>query len=496
LAALVVLIALTGCGGGGSSSAPTPTPVPPPTAVCNATAITPYTSVSATRTQTAGVAATTGTQVTLSPEPTSGGTWSWSGCGTSGSAREQTFTPTATCTATVVHTNSCGTTSSQAFTVTFTPVQVGPYPNYNTSPAAPDSSGMPSTATQLATQFTLGWNIGNTMEAIGGETAWGNPLISNELMALVRANGVTAVRLPVSWNQYADQATAAISPTWLARVRQVVQYAVDNGLYIVVNVHWDQGWLESHVNTADQVAVNHRQRAYWQQIATTLRDFDEHVMFASANEPVAENAEQMAVLLSYHQTFVDAVRETGGRNAYRVLVVQGPRTDIELSNSLWGAMPADTVANRQMVEVHYYDPFNFTLMSQDEVWGNQHYYWGAPNQSTTDTTRNSTWGDEAHVDTKFGLMKTKFVDQGIPVILGEFAAMRRDSLTGADRDLHLQSRRYYHQYVVRSAVTNGLRPFFWDVGAFAGGVFDRANNTVADPAMLTALQQGAAGAAP
>jgi endoglucanase len=489
--AAAALFALSGCGGGGGSSTP-----PPPAATCNATPITSYVSVGGTRTQTASVTANTGTQVTLSPEPATGGSWAWSGCGLSGTSREQSFTPTATCTATVVYTNSCGTTSNQNFTVTYNAVQVSPYPNYNTSPAAPDSSGMANTATQLAARFTLGWNVGNTMEAIGGETAWGNPLISNELMALVKANGITAVRIPVSWDQYADQTTAAISPTWLARVRQVVQYAVDNDLYVIVNVHWDGGWLESHVNDADRTAVNYKQRAYWQQIATTLRDFDEHVMFASANEPDADTAAEFAVLFSYHQTFVDAVRETGGRNAYRVLVVQGPRTNIELSNTLWGAMPTDTVANRQMVEVHFYDPFNFTLMNRDEVWGNQAYYWGAPNHSTTDTIRNPTWGEEANVDSQFALMKTKFVDQGIPVIVGEFAAQRRDTLTGDALALHLQSRRYYHQYVVKSAVTNGLRPFYWDVGSFAGGVFNRSNNTVSDAAGLTALQQGAAGVAP
>jgi endoglucanase len=484
------VLALIGCGGGGSSS------TPPPAAVCNATPITAYTAVGGTRTQTASVTANTGTQVTLSPEPLTGGSWAWSGCGISGSTREQTFTPTASCTATVVYTNSCGTTSNQAFAVTYNAVQVSPYPNYNTSPATADSSGMPSTAMQLAAKFTLGWNIGNTMEAIGGETAWGNPLISNQLMQLVKANGITAVRIPVSWNQYADQTTAAISATWLARVKQVVQYAVDNDLYVVVNVHWDQGWLESHINTADKTAVNYKQRAYWQQIATTLRDFDEHVMFASANEPDADTAEEFAVLFSYHQTFVDAVRETGGRNAYRVLVVQGPRTNIDLTSTLWSQMPTDTVPDRQMVEVHFYDPFNFTLMSQDEVWGNQAYYWGAPNHSTTDTIRNPTWGEEANVDSQFGSMKTKFIDHGIPVIVGEFAAQRRDSLTGDALALHLQSRRYYHQYVVKSAVTNGLRPFYWDVGAFAGGVFDRASNTVSDAAGLMALQQGAAGVAP
>src|SRR6187401_2786127 len=224
LLATLALCALPGCGGGGSSSAPTP--VPPPSATCNATTITPYVTVGGgARTQIASATANSGTQVTLSPEPVTGGSWVWSGCGITGSSREQTFTPTASCTATVVHTNSCGTTSSQAFAVTFNAVQSGPYPNYNTSPAAPDSSGMSSTATQLAGKFTLGWNIGNTLEAIGGETNWGNPMVSNQLMQLVKANGFTAVRIPASWDQYADQSTAAISATWLARVKQVLQYA-------------------------------------------------------------------------------------------------------------------------------------------------------------------------------------------------------------------------------------------------------------------------------
>jgi aryl-phospho-beta-D-glucosidase BglC (GH1 family) len=355
---------------------------------------------------------------------------------------------------------------------------------------------MPSTAVELAAKFTLGWNIGNTLEAIGGETAWGNPQVSNELMQLVKANGITAVRIPASWDQYANQTTAEISATWLARVKQVVQYAVDNDLYVLVNIHWDGGWLERNINPESQTAVNAKQRAFWQQIATTLRDFDERVMFASANEPDAETAEQIEVLQSYHQTFIDAVRETGGRNAYRVLVLPGPRTNIDLSTTMWNTMPTDTVPNRLMAEVHFYAPWNFVGMSQDESWGNQAYYWGAPNHSTTDLIRNPTWGEEPYVDEQFAMVKTKFVDNGIPVILGEFAAMHRgDQLTGDALALHLESRRYYHQYVVWSAVRNGLKPFFWDVGN-AGGVFSRANNTVSDPAMLAAMQQGAAGTAP
>jgi len=93
-------------------------------------------------------------------------------------------------------------------------------------------------------------------------------------------------------------------------------------------------------------------------------------------------------------------------------------------------------------------------------------------------------------------MKAKFIDHDIPVIVGEFAAQRRGApLSGDDLALHLKSRLYYHQYVVRSAVGHGLRPFFWDVGN-EGGVFNRTNNTVSDQADLTALQQGALGVAP
>ena len=93
-------------------------------------------------------------------------------------------------------------------------------------------------------------------------------------------------------------------------------------------------------------------------------------------------------------------------------------------------------------------------------------------------------------------MKAKFIDHDIPVIVGEFAAQRRGaSLSGDDLALHEKSRRYYHQYVVNSAVAHGLRPFFWDVGN-AGGVFNRANNSVSDPAGLAALQSGASGITP
>ncbi len=375
--------------------------------------------------------------------------------------------------------------SENATTIEIAITQKQAYPSYNSTPAAAELSGVGSTASELAKKIGYGFNIGNTLEATGGETAWGNPTITNELIKLIKKSGFNAIRLPVSWNQYANQDTAKIDPVWLSRVKEVAQYCVDNELYVIVNIHWDGGWLENNVTPEKQAENNLKQKAFWEQIATLLRDFDEHVIFASANEPNVDTAAKMDVLLSYHQTFIDAVRATGGKNAYRVLVVQGPNTDIEMTNKLMTTMPADKVKNRLMAEIHFYTPYNFTGMTKDESWGNQFYYWGKNFHSTTDIAHNPTWGEEDIVDKHFALMKQQFVDKGIPVVIGEFGATRRTDLTGEALKLHLDSRAYYFKYVTQQAKLNGLLPFHWDGGA--SGVFDRKTNTVMDQQSLDAL---------
>lgn len=370
----------------------------------------------------------------------------------------------------------------------------GLYPSYNTNPIAADQTGMSSNAVQLAAKIKLGWNIGNTMEATGGETAWGNPKVTKALIDAVKANGFNAIRIPCSWNQnLANASTAQIQTAWLNRVKEVVQYCVDNDMYVLVNIHWDGGWLENNITEAKKEETNAKQKAFWEQIATHLRDFDEHLLFASANEPAVEDAAQMAVLTSYHQTFIDAVRSTGGKNAYRTLVVQGPTTDIEKTNKLMTVLPTDTAANRIMVEVHYYTPWNFAGLTKDESWGKMFYYWGSGYHSATDTERNANWGEEADLEKNFKLMKTQFVDKGIPVLLGEFGAIRRTSLTGEGLTLHLASRAYYLKTVVKTARANGLLPFYWDEGSTGDnsfGIFKRSDNTVFDSQALTALKEG------
>jgi len=362
------------------------------------------------------------------------------------------------------------------------------YPSYNTSPIAPDATGMSSTVTQLAAKIKLGFNIGNTLEATGGETAWGNPLITKAFVDFVKQSGFNAIRLPCSWNQYmANTETAQLKADWLNRVRDVVQYCVDDNLYVILNIHWDGGWLESNCTVDKQVETNAKQKAFWEQIATRMRDFDEHLLFASANEPNVSDATGMTVLLSYHQTFINAVRSTGGKNTYRNLVIQGPSTDIDKTNQLMSTLPVDNIANRLMVEIHYYTPWNFCGMTEDTTWGNMFYYWGIGNHSTTDIAHNPTWGEEDAVNTYFQSMKSKFVDKGIPMVMGEYGPMVRNTLTGDALTLHLASRAYYLKYVTKKAIANGILPFVWDTG----GLINRSNNTVKDQQSLDALIQGA-----
>ena len=149
-------------------------------------------------------------------------------------------------------------------------------------------------------------------------------------------------------------------------------------------------------------------------------------------------------------------------------------------------LPADAIANRMMVEIHYYTPWNFCGMSKDESWGNMFYYWGQGYHSITDPSHNATWGEESDVDKYMGMMKTKFTGKGIPVVMGEYGPMRRTDLPGEAETLHLSSRAYYLKYVTKQAKANGILPFLWDTG----GLLSRQNNTVLDQQSLDSLIAG------
>ena len=364
----------------------------------------------------------------------------------------------------------------------------------------PDKTGMESDSKVLAKKINLGWNLGNSLEAIGGETAWGNPKASKALIDLVKASGFNAVRIPCAWDQYLEnQTTYKIKDLWLARVKEVVDYCIENDMYAILNIHWDGGWLENNPTPDKQAEVNKKQKAIWEQIALYFRNYDERLLFAGTNEvhttsgnPTQANFD---VQMSYNQTFVDAVRFTGGKNAYRNLIIQAYNTNIDQAVA-YLKISTDYVPDRLMVEVHHYDPWNFCGLEKDETWGKYAALWGQPYEQYAVGVlagRAATWGKEDYLKTQFNKIKTSFVDKGYPVILGEYGVIRRTTYSGDALMHHLDSRAYYLRYVTEQAKNYGLIPFYWDnggIGNLAFGIIDRKTNRIADEKALNALIEG------
>lgn len=354
---------------------------------------------------------------------------------------------------------------------------------------APSAETVPLTSANALEQMSPGWNLGNTLEAISWErppfdtskeTVWGNPVATQALMNSVKAAGFKSVRIPVAWKQYADS-NDRINPFWMKRVTEVVDYARKAGLYVVINVHWDGGWQQP--TYADQRAANARLIRFWTQIADNFKDYDDHLLFAGTNEIMVTNVysapttENCAVQSGFNQIFVNAVRATGGNNATRWLVIQGYNTNIDHTLLCNARLPSDPASNRLMMEVHYYDPYNFTLNTEGKIW-----QWGA---IATDSSATETWANEAYTDGQFQKMKTNFIDKGVPVILGEYAASLK-----TEYDPKARYRNYWDAYITGAAHKHGLVPMYWDNGVTANhssGLFNRGAATQAHPETISAI---------
>jgi endoglucanase len=295
----------------------------------------------------------------------------------------------------------------------------------------------------------------------------------------------------VSWShKLADKQNNLIALAWLQRVEEVLNYALDNDMFVKINVHWDGGWMD-HPDFASQEAINSKLATLWEQIGAYFRDYDDRLLFAGTNEVHVDgdygtpSSENLEVQNSFNQTFVTTIRATGGRNHYRHLVVQGFNTNINHTYNGF-VMPDDEVENRLMAEVHYYDPYEFALNEKAPF----NTLWGEP-YAEGDVTN---WGQEAWVNEAFGMMKEKFVDKGVPVIIGEYGAIHRTDLIGEAYTAHKASREYYLEYVTRAMIQNGLIPVYWDNG-HAGdngfALFNRSSGAVVDQGALDAIIRGA-----
>lgn len=360
-------------------------------------------------------------------------------------------------------------------------------------------------AAEIYPSMGIGYNIGNTMEVPGNPTAWGNPFPSADYVKAIKDAGFGTVRIPCAWNSHASNGT--INTGWLDSVKTVVDLVINNGMYAILNSHWDEGWLEDHVfdgqgydktglvNSSAKTVAS-LQESYWKQIADHFKEYDEHLIFASANEPGvndpwsyavtnpvgdfttdggqwAFDQTRMLVLKSFHEACIKGVRASGGNNATRTIVVQMPRTEIDKYKLLADNYPTDEAGEGYtMAEAHFY-PYQLTLMTQDDTWGGPFYYW--EDVTTGDAKRTcsgTSLGSKKSIDSQFDKLKTAFTSKGIPVVIGEMGSMKRlDALSGDDLKKHLESRAAWYGYTVKSAKEHGIVPCVWDTGDEGNGNF-------------------------
>jgi hypothetical protein len=333
---------------------------------------------------------------------------------------------------------------------------------------------------------TYGMNVGNELEL-----NWGPPNAS--LFYSAAFAGFNAVRIPCAWDMSGATTNISggvtnylINPSYMAQVKQTVDAAIAAGMYVMINDHWDDGWLQSNIGTTVDPIINAKVKAYWTQIATTFAGYDNHLLFAACNEPNVNNPTEMNTLMYYYQTFVNAVRAVGGNNTNRWLVLQGG------GDTTWlNSLPTDTVSNRLMVEYHNYTPFQFTQLQGDASWGAMQYYWGPAYHYSGDPSHDCGTPEEGAMDSGFQQLVDQYISKGIPVMIGEFQAAGKQVLStnATEAAWNSLSCYYWNKYLVDSAHAHGMSPFYWSTG---GSPLDYGTGAVDDTNAVRVLTGGVA----
>ncbi|MDO3390925.1 cellulase family glycosylhydrolase [Bacteroides sp. ET489] len=351
----------------------------------------------------------------------------------------------------------------------------------------PRPEGMKKNAIQIAKEIKLGWNLGNSLEVGSGETAWGNPKTTKELITAVKNAGFSAVRIPCIWTAYAsNDGTYKIQADRMARVKEVVDYCIDNGLYVILNTMHD--WIDKfNYKEYDEnkvIEADNKIKIVWGQIADNFNEYGDKLLFAFANECDVPRA-SMPVFKRFEQTFVDVVRKSGGNNLYRTLVVQCPMTDIDRAYQYMDLV-TDPTPLSLMTEVHYYTPWSFCGVNEGTFfWGEDYKIYGQIEEGY----------QEDYVCSQFNKVREMFTSKGIPVVLGEFGAQYGNKVKLEDPELQAkaeESRAYFMQYVTEQAKNYGLIPFIWDDG-WNFPLMDRRNCKVIETRQMDmdALNKGA-----
>lgn len=368
----------------------------------------------------------------------------------------------------------------------------------------------------IAADMGAGWNLGNQLEANSGgtpnETAWSNPVVTQELISAVADAGFKSVRVPVSYLSMIDDANGyAVDSAWLDRVEEVVQYCYAEGLYVIINVHGDGynsidgGWLLCN-DLENQEYICEKYDALWKQVAERFKDYDEHLIFEAMNEEFDGetyagdiNREYYANINNYNQIFIDAVRSTGAKNTHRYLMITGWNTNIDYTVGDYGfEMPTDPDCtageNRLMMSVHYYDPWDYC--GEENI---KTFLWGARGQAAIEAgvspTGMGSWGQEDFLDGQMQKLYDSYISQNIPVVIGEYGCIDKTT-ADANNPGEIQANRvYYNGYLAGKAASMGIIPVYWDNGhnsTYGFGLFDRSTYEQTQPEIISAIIEAVA----
>ncbi|MBQ1257360.1 MAG: glycoside hydrolase family 5 protein [Clostridia bacterium] len=346
-------------------------------------------------------------------------------------------------------------------------------------------------AMEFMKKMGVGWNLGNTFDAYDDnwgsrdelmmEKTWVGVLTKPEMITDIHAAGFNTLRLPVSWHNHVDKETFEISEKWLDRVQEVLDYAINDGMYVILNTHHDvyPGFYyptNEHYETSAKYIKN-----IWTQLSERFKDYDEHLIFESMNEPrlkghanewsfSASNADCMEAadcINRLNQLFVDTVRASGGNNADRYLMVPGYDAAPENALGDYFVLPKDTADNKIIVSVHAYTPYAFAL--QD---------------GGTDTFELTNAAQTSEIIRFVSSLYKKFVVNGIPVVIGEYGARAKND--------NLQSRVNYAAFYACVASSRNIPCVWWDNNGFKGsgelfGIYDRRAREFRYPEIAEAM---------
>ena len=355
-----------------------------------------------------------------------------------------------------------------------------------------------SPAWKAAQKLGIGWNLGNHFDAhnngVSGETFWGNPKATQETFNKVKAAGFSTVRIPVTWMGHIGEAPEyKIEDAWLDRVAEVVGYAENAGLNVILNMHHDGAdsayWLDiktAALNPAVHQQIMDQITAMWSQIAWKFQDKGDFLIFEAFNEihdggwgwgaNRNDSGKQYKCLNEWNQAFVGAVRGSGGQNNMeRLLGIPAYCTNADLAIETL-ELPEDYLEGRLMVSVHCYDPYDYTLPAKVSEWGH------------TARASNKVAGDnEGDLRKTFVKLYEHFIAKGIPVYLGEFGCVNRSTA----REQAFQQ--YYLKYYAKLSKVYGIPSVIWDNGARGYGneshaFIDHGNGMYCSPEAEAAIK--------